>query len=261
MAIAASNVATASRSSASAPRRPRRLRLRPGRDARDEDRAADDVEPLAFAEHVLGPAQADAAGRRSSGPGRPPRACRRSSRRAIRRSSSAQPRIVWSSGWSSKRASTVGIAPTKTSPVEPSTLIQSPSSKVRPLSDAAGALRAVVDDQLGAAGDARLADLAGDDRGVRRGAAAGGQDALGHGHPVEVVGRGLDPDEDDLLAAADPLDRDVGVEHGLADRGAGRRVQALCDPLRALTGAGIELGAQELVDLGRSRSGRPPPPW
>ena len=57
-----------------------RLRLGPGRDAGDEDRAADDLEPLALAEHVLGPAQADAAGRRSSGPGPPPRACRRSSR-------------------------------------------------------------------------------------------------------------------------------------------------------------------------------------
>ena len=61
--------------------------------------------------------------------------------------------------------------------------------------------------QLVAAGHARLADLAGDDRGVDGRAAARGEDALGDGHAVEVVGRGLDPDEDDLLAAADPLDR------------------------------------------------------
>ena len=115
----------------------------------------------------------------------------------------------------------------------------------------AGALRAVVDDELGAAGDARLADLAGDDRGVRGRTATGGQDPLGHGHAVEVVGRGLDPDEDDLLAAPDPLDRDIGVEHGLADRGAGRCVQALRDALGAEPRAGIELGAQELIDLGR----------
>ena len=60
-----------------------------------------------------------------------------------------------------------------------------------------------------------------------RRAAAGGQDPLGHGHAVEVVGRGLDPDEDDLLAAADPLDGDIGVEHGLADRRARRGVEAL----------------------------------
>ena len=40
----------------------RPLRLRAGRHARDEDRAADDLEPLALAEHVLGPAEADALG-------------------------------------------------------------------------------------------------------------------------------------------------------------------------------------------------------
>ena len=37
-----------------------RLRLGPGGGVRDQDRAADDLEPLALAEHVLGPAQADA---------------------------------------------------------------------------------------------------------------------------------------------------------------------------------------------------------
>ena len=51
----------------------------------------------------------------------------------MRRISSAQPRIVWSSGWSSKRASTVGRAPAYTMPVEPSTLIQSPSAKLVPV--------------------------------------------------------------------------------------------------------------------------------
>ena len=45
----------------------------------------------------------------------------------IRRIPSAQPRIVWSSGWSSKRASTVGSAPWYSAPVEPSRLTQSPS--------------------------------------------------------------------------------------------------------------------------------------
>ncbi len=113
-----------------------------------------------------------------------------------------------------------------------------------------GALRAVIDDELGAAGDARLADLAGDHGGVGRRAAAGGQDPLGDRHSVKVVGRGLDADEDDLLAAADPLDRHVGVEDRLADGRAGRRVEALGDPLGLLARAGVELGPQELVDLG-----------
>ena len=109
----------------------------------------------------------------------------------IRRISSAQPRIVWSSGWSSNRAETVGSAPTKTSPVEPSTLIQSPSANV----DAVGGarvLRAVVDDEL-VRSRPRTACRSGGRRPRRAGrAAAGGQDALGHGHAVEVVGRGLD---------------------------------------------------------------------
>ena len=109
----------------------------------------------------------------------------------------------------------------------------------------------VVDDQFVAAGDARLADLAGDDRGVARGTAAGGQDALGDGHPVEVVGRGLDPDEHDPLAATDPLDRGVGIEDGPPDRRARRGVEALGDARRGGPRGGVELVAQELVDVGR----------
>ena len=57
-----------------------RLGLGPGGRVRDEDRAADDLQALALAEHVLGPAQADALGAVASGPWRPPRACRRWSR-------------------------------------------------------------------------------------------------------------------------------------------------------------------------------------
>ena len=85
------------------------------------------------------------------------------------------------------------------------------------------------------------------------GPTAGGQDALGDGHAVEVVGAGLDADEDDLLAALDPLDRVVGAEDGTADGGAGRGVEALGDRASApLQRLGIELVAQELVDLAGS---------
>ena len=108
----------------------------------------------------------------------------------------------------------------------------------------------VVDDELGAARDARLADLARDDRGVAGGAATRRQDALGHGHAVEVVGRGLDPDEDDLLAAMDPVDRGVGAEHGPPDGRARGGVEALRDAGRLLERDGIELVAQQLVDVG-----------
>ena len=48
----------------------------------------------------------------------------------------------------------------------------------------------------------------------------------------------------------DPLDGVVGVEDGPADGRAGRRVEALGDPLRALARLRVELGPEELVDLG-----------
>ena len=189
-------------------------------------------------------------GRRSCGPGRPPRACRRWSRPPSGGRSSAQPRIVWSSGWSSNRAETVGSAPTKTSPVEPSRLIQSPSLNGARRSRCAGAGR-VVDDELGDS-RRRTACRSGGRRPRRGGgAAAGGQDALGDGHAVEVVGRGLDADEDDALAPADPLDGGVGVEDGPPDGRARRGVEALGDPRRAGPGARVELVAQELVDVRR----------
>ena len=106
-------------------------------------------------------------------------------------------------------------------------------------------LAGVIDEQLGRAGHARLADLAGDDGGVGRGAAAGREDALRDGHAVEVVGRGLDPDQDDLLATPDPLDRVIGVEDGAADGRARRGVEALDDLRRVLERVRVELVAQD----------------
>ena len=91
-----------------APRPAARLRLGPGRrrsrrgSRRARSRAARPRGTCARCGTGRCPA------RRSRGPARPPRACRRSSRPASGGCSSAQPRIVWSSGWSSKRASTVG---------------------------------------------------------------------------------------------------------------------------------------------------------
>ena len=112
-----------------------------------------------------------------------------------------------------------------------------------------GGASGVVDFQLGAAGDAGLADLAGDDRGMRRRAALGGEDALGNGHAVEVVGRGLLANEDDLLALLDPGHRGIRVEDGLAHGGAGRGVEAFRHPLGLGAGGRIELVAHELVHL------------
>ncbi len=108
----------------------------------------------------------------------------------------------------------------------------------------------VIDFELGAARDARLADLAGDDRGVRGRAALGGQDALSYGHAVEVVRRRLLANEDDLLALLDGGHSGIRAEDDLADGGAGRGVEALGHPLGGLAGVAVELVAQELVHLG-----------
>ena len=74
-------------------------------------------------------------------------------------------------------------------------------------------------DALGAA-HGRLAPAAGHDGGVADEPAAGGEDALGHGHAVHVVGRGLLAHEHDALAPLDGGDGGVGVEVDPAHRGA-----------------------------------------
>ena len=112
-------------------------------------------------------------------------------------------------------------------------------------------LAAVIDHQVARPGHARLADLARNDRRVRGRAAAGGDDALRHGHAVEVVRGRLDPNEDHLLAAVDPFDGRVGVEDCPADGGAGRRIEPVHDLGCAFEGGLVERGAQELVDVAR----------
>ena len=87
--------------------------------------------------------------------------------------------------------------------------------------------RRVVDAQRAAAGDAALAHAARHDGGVRGHAAARGEDALRGVHAVDVLGRGLDADEDHLLAALGARLGLVGGEDDLARRRAGRRGQAL----------------------------------
>ncbi len=63
-------------------------------------------------------------------------------------------------------------------------------------------LVAAVDLQRVAAGNARFAHAARDDRGVRRRAALRGQNAFGRDHAVHVVGRRLGAHEDDVLRPA-----------------------------------------------------------
>ena len=130
-------------------------------------------------------------GRRSGGPGRRPRRCRRWPAPTCRRTPSACAMIrstapTSSSASSAPRASpskycttgesTTGTSPRKTSPVVPSIEMTSPSSISTPPRRAHAAALGVDVELLGAA-DAGLAHAAGDDGGVRGLAAAAGEDA------------------------------------------------------------------------------------
>ncbi len=162
------------------------LGLGSGRGVGDQDGAAHDLQPRALPEHVLGPAEAD-------------------SQRAIRAGLRGLLRLV-------------GVGPhlhagRLVRPAEQLLkvdLVLETSADGRQLAEeelarrtveaqpvafleadlavgGIGGLRAVVNHQLGAAGHAGLADLARNDGGMGRGAATGGDDALGHCHAMEVV--------------------------------------------------------------------------
>ena len=102
------------------------------------------------------------------------------------------------------------------------------------------------DDERARTDDRRLAHLASDDGGVRGHAAGCGENALRHFHAVDVVGHGLLPDEEHLLALRRPLHRVVRGEHHLARRRTGGRRQALGDDRQLLPLLRIEHGRQQL---------------
>ena len=162
------------------------------------------------------------------------------SRRFLSAQAIKVPKSPTSSGW------TVGTAPSMTSPEAPSMVITAPSAMSWPPTRIR--LRLVVDGEHPRARDAGPAHAAGDDGGVAGHAAARGQYALGRVHAVNVLGAGLDPDQDHLLAGRRPFLGGVGVEHRLAAGGAGRGGQALGDDLAV--GLGIERGMEQLVERG-----------
>ena len=82
---------------------------------------------------------------------------------------------------------------------------------------------------VAAAGDAALAHAARHDGRVGGHAAADGQDALRGLHALNVLGRGLETDEHDLLAALLPRLGVLGGEDDLAAGRAGRGGQRLAD--------------------------------
>ena len=111
---------------------------------------------------------------------------------------------------------------------------------------------ALVEVDLDRAGsdDRRLSELPRHESRVAGASAARREDAPGGEHAVDVVGLGLGPDHDDVLAVVPgPALGGVGVEGDGADRGSGRDIQALGDGLVGVPCLLSELGMQEEVDL------------
>ena len=102
-----------------------------------------------------------------------------------------------------------------------------------------------------AAGDAALAHAAGNNGSVRGHAAADGQDALSGLHAGDVLRRGLETDENDLLAALLPFDRVVSGEDDLAAGSARGCAETLADGIGLGESGGVELGMEQGVEIAR----------
>ena len=100
---------------------------------------------------------------------------------------------------------------------------------------------------LGAAGDAAGAHAAGDDRRVRGHAAADGQDALRGLHALDIFGRGLQANQNNLLALFIPFLGVLGGEDDAAAGSSGRSGQRLGQRSRRLERLGVELRVQQGV--------------
>ena len=104
---------------------------------------------------------------------------------------------------------------------------------------------------VAAAGDAAGAHTTSNNGCVAGHAAADGQDALRNLHTDDVLRRGLQTDQNDLLhlAGLDLLLCFLSSEDDLAAGGTGRSCQTLADDLGCLQGSGVELGMQQGIQL------------
>ena len=107
----------------------------------------------------------------------------------------------------------------------------------------------LVHDDGAATGDAALAHAAGHNGGVRGHAAANGQDALGGLHALDILGRGLQTDQDHLLAPGSPFLGVLGGVDDLAAGGAGRGGQRLAHRGGSLQRGGVKLGMQQRIQV------------
>ncbi len=108
------------------------------------------------------------------------------------------------------------------------------------------------------AADADLAHLARHQRGVRRHAAARGEDAFGRDHAAQIFGRRLDAHEQHLLALLRGRDRAVGVQVDLPGRGARAGGQAGGDHRRPSRPRRCRTPAPAAVRAGRPGCASPP---
>ena len=103
--------------------------------------------------------------------------------------------------------------------------------------------------QRAAAGDAAGAHAAGNNGRVGGHAAAGGQDALRMRHALDILRRGLQTDQNDLLAGLGSRGRLFGGEVHHAAGSARRSGQTHSDLLRLLQRDGVKLRVQQGVEL------------
>ena len=149
----------------------------------------------------------------------------------------------------------VGTSPFITWPVEPSMVMTSPLFSVCPAPTACPP--GIVDADGAGARHAGLAHAARHDGGMGGHAAAGGEDAFGGMHAVDILGGRLDPHQDDG-AALRPSAFSASSESKTIspDSRARRGRQALADDLAL--GAGIEGRMQQLVERCRIDAAAPP---
>ena len=107
----------------------------------------------------------------------------------------------------------------------------------------------IVDANIAGSRNARLAHAAGDDRGMGSHAAAGGQDAFGGVHAVNVFGARFDTNQNDLPALRLELLGLIGIEHDRAAGRARRSGQAGADDVAI--GIGIQSRVEQLVERRR----------
>ncbi len=107
--------------------------------------------------------------------------------------------------------------------------------------------RGRIDVQLFGAYDARLAHAPGDDRGVTRHAATGGQDRARGNDAVVVLGRRLRAHEDHIVALFLEGLGFVGIEHDLTGRRSRRGGQSLGE--HRDTRFGIDHGMKQLIEI------------